>query len=184
MTAVIPSTGANGKIPAPWWGVYKALGQNMAAINGIQTNITRIVGIDQYQNVTAIEGQLAASVTQGGGFTSGVATPANKAVPGTQSSTGLTGFGRAKCVYFPATTSAGNNNSGGTNTTMTVTNLSTTVTIASGTNTVNGMGIAGYGIPAGTTIVSGGGTTTLVISNASTATGSGLPCSIFQWQQQ
>lgn len=47
---------------------------------------------------------------------------------------------------------------------------STAITLASGTNTVNGQLVSGVGIPAGTYLVSGGGTTSIVLSNAATQT--------------
>ncbi|MEA3207689.1 MAG: hypothetical protein QOE70_746 [Chthoniobacter sp.] len=47
----------------------------------------------------------------------------------------------------------------------------TAVTVAAGTNIANGQTVLGVGIPAGTTVVSGGGTTALVLSNAPTVTG-------------
>lgn len=183
MPGVLPPLGNNGRLPAMWNAFAQQINSAAAIASGTATNVTRVDGIDQYQNITAVSGQLNASLTQGGGFTASGATPANTAVAGTQSATGLSGYGRAKCVYFPAATSAGNNNSNGSNTTMSVTNGSQTVTIGSGTNVTNGMGIAGYGIPAGTTITAGGGTTTLTISLAASATGTGLPCSIFSWEQ-
>ena len=51
-----------------------------------------------------------------------------------------------------------------------LTNLSTTVTVPAGVATFNGQSVTGTGIPGGTTIVSGGGTSTIVLSNAATAT--------------
>jgi len=50
---------------------------------------------------------------------------------------------------------------------------STTLTVSSGAGTANGQYIAGTNIPANTTIVSGGGTTTWTISNATTGAISG-----------
>ena len=46
------------------------------------------------------------------------------------------------------------------------------VTIASGTNTQNGQVVSGVGIPAGTYVVSGGGTTSIVLSANATLTSS------------
>jgi hypothetical protein len=54
-------------------------------------------------------------------------------------------------------------------TTATAAANSTAVTLASGTNTVNGQVVSGYGIAPGTYIVSGGGTTAVVISQPTTA---------------
>ena len=56
----------------------------------------------------------------------------------------------------------------GTTTAASATTASTALPIASGSGTVNGELITGTGIPAGTTIVSGGGTTSLVLSQAAT----------------
>lgn len=50
----------------------------------------------------------------------------------------------------------------------TLTEGSTAVTLASGTNVQNGMVVSGPGIQAGTYIVSGGGTTSIVLSKAPT----------------
>lgn len=182
MPGVPPNYGKLGPLPSDRNTVNQQINSVAAIAAGVATNTTRFV-LDRYQNVVAIYGQLNQSVTEGGSFTGGGATPANTAVSGTISSTGLTGIGQALCKFYPAATAAGSPTSDGSLTTMSVTAASTTVTIASGSNTVNGMGIAGYGIPAGTTIVSGGGTTTLVISKAATLTGTGLPCTIFQWLQ-
>lgn len=50
-------------------------------------------------------------------------------------------------------------------------NGTTAVTISSGANVANGMFAYGPGVPANTTVVSGGGTTSLVLSNAATFSG-------------
>lgn len=47
---------------------------------------------------------------------------------------------------------------------------STSVTLASGANTADGQLVSGVGIPAGTYVVSGGGTTAIVLSQAATQT--------------
>jgi hypothetical protein len=55
------------------------------------------------------------------------------------------------------------------------TNGTSTLTVTSGTNTANGQLISSStgDVPAGTTIVSGGGTTTLTMSNAATGSNAG-----------
>lgn len=50
---------------------------------------------------------------------------------------------------------------------------STSVTLASGTNTVNGQLVSGVGIQTGTYIVSGGGTTAIVLNKAAQLTSAG-----------
>jgi hypothetical protein len=55
-------------------------------------------------------------------------------------------------------------------TTATTTEGSTAVTLGSGTNTKNGQTISGLGIAPGSYIVSGGGTTAVVLNNPATAT--------------
>ncbi len=54
-------------------------------------------------------------------------------------------------------------------TTATATAIGTAVTIASSTNTLNGQLVTGFGIAPGTYIVSGGGTTSIVLSQATVA---------------
>lgn len=58
-------------------------------------------------------------------------------------------------------------------TTGSITTGSPTLTLASGAGTANGQLIVGAGIPAGTTILSGGGTTTVTMSANATATATG-----------
>jgi len=54
-------------------------------------------------------------------------------------------------------------------TTGTAAAIGTALTAASGTGTVNGQAVSGFGIPAGTVIASGGGTTSIVLSQSTNA---------------
>jgi flagellin len=173
-----------------WNAIIQQLNSTAQIVAGTATNTTRQI-LDQYGNTVSIVGLLNAETTQGGSFTSNTATPASTAVGGSQSSTGLTGFGQAVAKYFPAATSAGNSNSGGQNATMSVTAGQFTVAVSSATNVTMGMGVAGYGIPAGSTITNVSGTT-LTFSNTAgpggapepaTETGTGVPVSIWLWAQ-
>lgn len=56
------------------------------------------------------------------------------------------------------------------NTTMTTTATSTTATVASGTGTLNGMQVINPNVVPGTTIATGAGTTTLILSTAAATT--------------
>src|SRR5579872_609400 len=58
-------------------------------------------------------------------------------------------------------------------------NGTTAVTLASGTSTANGQIVSGNGIVPGTTVASGGGTTSIVLSAAATITASGVPLQFF-----
>ena len=57
--------------------------------------------------------------------------------------------------------------------------FSTALTIASGAGTANGQVVIGSGIAAGTTVSSGGGTTSIVLSAAATANGTGVSLAFF-----
>jgi hypothetical protein len=67
----------------------------------------------------------------------------------------------------------------GVNTTGTITSGTTALTVASGTGISNGDAVIGEGITPGTTVVSGGGTTSLVLSANANTTLSAKPVSFF-----
>ena len=67
----------------------------------------------------------------------------------------------------------------GVNTTGTITSGTTALTVASGTGINNGDAVIGEGITPGTTVVSGGGTTSLVLSANANTTLSAKPVSFF-----
>jgi hypothetical protein len=67
----------------------------------------------------------------------------------------------------------------GVNTTGTITSGTTALTVASGTGINNGDAVIGEGITPGTTVVSGGGTTSLVLSTNANTTLSAKPVSFF-----
>jgi hypothetical protein len=67
----------------------------------------------------------------------------------------------------------------GVNTTGSITTGTTALTVTSGTGINNGDAVVGEGITPGTTVVSGGGTTSLVLSANAAATLSSKPVSFF-----
>lgn len=168
-------------MPAMWSALIQSI-NNVARLSaGNTTNTTQQV-LDAFQNATYIQGQLAATVTEGGGWSASGSSIGAKAIAGTQSATGLSGFGTAKCLYYP-----GANNVSTGNTTMSYTPVLTgsqTIVVVSATGFTNGMGVAGYGVPPGTTITNISGTT-ITISNYCTGTlaVTGVPCVVFAWSQ-
>jgi uncharacterized phage protein gp47/JayE len=64
-------------------------------------------------------------------------------------------------------------------TTATLSTSSATITVASGTGTANGQTVVGAGIPPSTTVSSGGGTTSIVLSATPTVAGTLVPVSFF-----
>jgi hypothetical protein len=79
---------------------------------------------------------------------------------------GYTGEQLLHTVYPQGTQEVDSNSSIATNRTVTnsTTNGTTAVTVVDGTNIVNGMKVIGPAVPYGTRVVSGGGTTSLVVS--------------------
>jgi hypothetical protein len=135
--------------------------------------------------VTTGDAGSSASVTNSG--TSSAAT-LNFSIPqGIQGETGPSGLLTAvaplsynsgtKTISGPAFTTY--SNMGGVTTTATAVTGATTITVASGTGILNGYYVAGPGIVPGTTVSSGGGTTSIVLSSAIQVSLSATPVTFY-----
>ena len=149
-----------------WGDIYKNTYGVLSYISSIAT------GIENFTNIYYSTNTFMALTGSGGIYISA------DAITWTTLSSGVTSS--LNSTYYDGTTwtTVGNTGVILTNTTIsttaTTTNLSSTITSVGNLSIVNGQYIIGAGIPANTTVVSGAGTSTLVLSNPLTATGTAV----------
>lgn len=164
--------GKNGPLPAFWNATFQAINQNT------QQNVAQMSGrnqgivVDQYGNALEIYGSnLDQVVTLGAAFT----------IPGVLIWTGFGPGSAGRAVINVFVTGTITLTKGSTAATASTSSFGNGLPIGAADVTDPTTGFATPAITPGTTVASGGGTTSLVLSQAAAESGTGLLCIQASW---